>query len=1013
MVWSSHRLRWGYVCSNCGSNRDTGKRVIVLNAPPELSALSPLHDRSSPCSGAEYTSLKQELLERNSQRDNLLFKIKDLTENNRKYKDHLECQDSGRRPQVSFLHKVQATQLADRDHLIASLQSVVEEHEKTIQQLELRIDGKARHIGDPRESAATFSQALPTSSAFNSSTSSAFDSPTSSAFNSPTSASNTQKVSDVPSTSSSTPSSSSTLSRLLADIKCLQDEKAQLGLQLAEAQDEANTCKLEYVHKIAELQKTIACSKRNKENSPQHILARDGNTSTCSTDTEKQLEKVQAENLRLTSEISSLHRFYTRNPTAGYSLQSEQIRRLQDELEEARIELCTAQAALERKEQEEQEHEGELRTEITLALVEKQRAERQLELLRNRVTSLKEHNVSWQETEQTLRAEISGVNTEKRQTAQQLRDLQAKWTALQAKDPDVITKIVQVEVESEDLKTQVGLLNQRIAEWEKHCVDRDRTVASMSQQLQKAQEESRMLHDCLLEEVEKERASKELAINDVRRQLEGKIFDLQVANQQLLVKQSHIMSAMESIRQAHGVLVREARQFPNTIAVVVTETSNKITKALQCLADENKDLVQKYHKEMRLRKKYHNELVELKGNIRVFCRVRPKIKEDGSGTQTEIAVTYDPDDDGIIYITNKGRIQTFEFDKVFSDNSTQTQVFEEVRSLVTCCIDGYNVCIFAYGQTGSGKTFTMEGHTNDPGINPRALQELFSEIADRGSDWQFSLQVSVMEIYNETIRDLLSMDNGNKLDVKMKAEGKGYHVPGLVTETVTCLADVNRVFAEGRKNRATAVTNMNEHSSRSHCLLCVTVTGSNKLTGSRSLGRLNLVDLAGSERVSKSGADGDRLKEAQNINRSLSCLGDVIHALRVKQSHIPYRNSKLTYLLQESLGGDSKTLMIVQAAPVEKNVSETTCSLSFGQRVRMVELGTASRKLETSDTEPKMPTSPTGSVGTASPPPKRKAATATASNSSTPKSPGLQSQLRLTPSKSSPALRVTRQTSKK
>lgn len=204
----------------------------------------------------------------------------------------------------------------------------------------------------------------------------------------------------------------------------------------------------------------------------------------------------------------------------------------------------------------------------------------------------------------------------------------------------------------------------------------------------------------------------------------------------------------------------------------------------------------------------------------------------------------------------------------------------------------------------------------------------------------------------------------------MKSDG-GLHVPGLCSEEVKSVEDVNQVFALGQKNRATATTNMNEHSSRSHALLTVQVLGVNKTTNVRTMGKLNLVDLAGSERVSKSGADGTRLKEAQNINKSLSCLGDVIHALRSKQSHVPYRNSKLTYLLQDSLGGDSKTLMIVQIAPVEKNLGESVCSLNFAQRVRTVELGQASRQVvqtgdETNGVSPstpnKAPSTPTRSV---------------------------------------------------
>ncbi|CAL1533617.1 unnamed protein product [Lymnaea stagnalis] len=396
------------------------------------------------------------------------------------------------------------------------------------------------------------------------------------------------------------------------------------------------------------------------------------------------------------------------------------------------------------------------------------------------------------------------------------------------------------------------------------------------------------------------------------------------------------------VKTAYLALKAEVKVITGSFGMVIAEMQREIQLALADINAQNKDLVDKYLREMKLRKKYHNELVDLRGNIRVLCRVRPPIKEDGT-EEDGIVVTLDTNDDSLVTINNKGRNQFFDVDKAFGMNSTQSQVFEEVSALVRSVIDGYNVCIFAYGQTGSGKTFTMEGPRSDPGINQRALQLLFEETRD--SEWEYEISASVMEIYNETLRDLLNMDASNKLEVRMRSEG-GLYVPGLVTVPVSKLDEVNKLFETGRKNRATASTNMNEHSSRSHCLLCVTVRGQNPTTGSKSLGRLNLVDLAGSERVSKSMADGTRLKEAQNINKSLACLGDVIHALRNKHGHVPYRNSKLTYLLQDSLGGDSKTLMIVQVSPVEKNINETVCTLTFGQRVRNVELGSATKNVD-------------------------------------------------------------------
>jgi kinesin family protein C2/C3 len=169
--------------------------------------------------------------------------------------------------------------------------------------------------------------------------------------------------------------------------------------------------------------------------------------------------------------------------------------------------------------------------------------------------------------------------------------------------------------------------------------------------------------------------------------------------------------------------------------------------------------------------------------------------------------------------------------------------------------------------------------------------------------------------------------------------GTQVYVPDLTAYDVMNMREVEELIEQGRQNRHTFATNMNEHSSRSHSVLMVNIHGRNVLTGQVANGKLNLVDLAGSERISKSEAVGARLKEAQAINKSLSSLGDVIFALTSKSAHVPYRNSKLTYLLQDSLGGDSKTMMFVNCSPALTNVQETTCSLNFAQRVRSVELG--------------------------------------------------------------------------
>ncbi len=218
-------------------------------------------------------------------------------------------------------------------------------------------------------------------------------------------------------------------------------------------------------------------------------------------------------------------------------------------------------------------------------------------------------------------------------------------------------------------------------------------------------------------------------------------------------------------------------------------------------------------------------------------------------------------------------------------------------TLVVC------VCVFRY---------TMEGPREDPGVNTRAIAELFRLAEERGEDYDISVSASVLEIYNEQLRDLLTRDkSGAKLEAKLARDGS-VHVPGLTAMQVGTPEDIVKVMEVATKNRAVSATNMNEHSSRSHAMLSVSITSKNRITKQEHRGKLHLVDLAGSERVGKSEATGARLKEAQSINKSLSSLGDVIQALSAKREHVPFRNSKLTYVLQDSLGGHSKVLMFVQ-----------------------------------------------------------------------------------------------------
>ncbi|CAN7063307.1 unnamed protein product [Brassica oleracea var. botrytis] len=339
----------------------------------------------------------------------------------------------------------------------------------------------------------------------------------------------------------------------------------------------------------------------------------------------------------------------------------------------------------------------------------------------------------------------------------------------------------------------------------------------------------------------------------------------------------------------------------------------------------------------------------LSGNIRVFCRCRPLNKEETS-TRCATAVDFDGAKDGELgVVTGNNSKKNFKFDRVYTPKDGQVDVFADASPMVVSVLDGYNVCIFAYGQTGTGKTFTMEGTPQNRGVNYRTVEQLFEIANERRETISYNISVSVLEVYNEQIRDLLATSPASKkLEIKQSFDGS-HHVPGLVEAKVENINEVWNVLQAGSNARAVGSNNVNEHSSRSHCMLSIMVKAKNLMNGDCTKSTLWLVDLAGSERLAKTDVQGERLKEAQNINRSLSALGDVIYALATKSSHIPYRNSKLTHLLQDSLGGDSKTLMFVQISPSEHDVSESLSSLNFATRVRGVELGPARKQVDTGE----------------------------------------------------------------
>lgn len=507
-------------------------------------------------------------------------------------------------------------------------------------------------------------------------------------------------------------------------------------------------------------------------------------------------------------------------------------------------------------------------------------------------------------------------------------DLKGKVSDMEEKIHNYQTKYKSVNQENEQLKGSVAKSRLRTSEMEQEIERQNNKIREYEKQLE------------ILLGVKEELAQVSAERNILQNQnnnLEDKCKNLETLNnnneselQTLKVKISAQESTLAQLRET----LRETKEEVESLKDTVSQQKDEL-----------------YSGEME-RRKLHNTIQELKGNIRVFCRVRPLV-EGGLSKHIHLAA----DDKTSISLakteeshTGKGtdtqKNYNFSFDRVFGPVASQQEVFEEISLLVQSALDGYNVCCFAYGQTGSGKTYTMEGDEYDEtrGVIPRAVQQIFKasdKLASQG--WEFTFTASFVEIYNETLRDLLYKGKADKRpehDIR-KSNNNDLTVTNLTYQNVSCEDQVLGLIALANKNRSTAQTAQNDRSSRSHSVFKLDIEGVNVGRDAKCKSSLCLVDLAGSERLVKSQSQGERFKEMTAINGSLSNLGIVIAALANKESFVPYRNSKLTYLLQNCLGGNSKTLMFVNIAPESDSFGETLNSLRFASKVNDCVIGTA------------------------------------------------------------------------
>ncbi|KAJ0255741.1 Kinesin-like protein KIN-14P [Hirschfeldia incana] len=528
-----------------------------------------------------------------------------------------------------------------------------------------------------------------------------------------------------------------------------------------------------------------------------------------------------------------------------------------------------------------------------------------------------------------------------------------------------------LQMESQTMLATTGL-ESRLKELEQERKDANAAKTSLEvkvKELEKMGEEAHSAKEGLKEKL-KELQQMEKETKNANSSLEGKIQELE---QNLVIWKSRVKEMEEKSESKHqswsqkevsyrsfinhqSQALQELRFYSRSIKQEILKVQENYTEQFSQLGKKLMELsnaAENYHAVLTENRKLFNELQELKGNIRVFCRVRPFLPGQGAPN----TVVEHVGEDGELVVTNPTRpgkdgLRQFKFNKVYSPNATQAEVFSDIKPLVRSVLDGFNVCIFAYGQTGSGKTYTMTGpdgaSEEDWGVNYRALNDLFKISQSRKGNINYEVGVQMVEIYNEQFFVLYTLTM-HTLGILSTTSENGLAVPDASMYPVTSTSDVITLMDIGLQNRSVGATAMNERSSRSHSIVTVHVRGKDMKTGSVLYGNLHLVDLAGSERVDRSEVKGDRLREAQHINKSLSSLGDVIFSLASKSSHVPYRNSKLTQLLQSSLGGRAKTLMFVQLNPDATSYSESMSTLKFAERVSGVELGAAKSSKEGKD----------------------------------------------------------------
>ena len=592
-----------------------------------------------------------------------------------------------------------------------------------------------------------------------------------------------------------------------------------------------------------------------------------------------------------------------------------------------------------------QKRESGLRDEKAAVQSKLDDAKDQIAQLEESYGSLEEQVTSLQATVDRLQGELAQAESE-RQKLQTEKEAEVAAAAAAGKEAgeasqaDAVAKasalaaaastasLKQAEEQVKGLTEQLNQASAQIRELEKsnNSVAKEKQlILNKMERLEKAKsEETKKLASELEEQTEsmkRELVEKEAKISDLVESLgntELMLNEMRAEQDQMKMD----MAELDDLREMKDDIERKEKQQ----AMLIESQAKRLEEFEQLYKDEQV-----------LRKRYFNQMQDMKGKIRVYARVRPILGFETAAGQTPALNV--PDELTLSHAwKEEKKPREYGFDQVFIPTDSQDKVFEDTKYLVQSALDGFNVCIFAYGQTGSGKTFTIYGNEKEKGLTPRAIDQLFHNIDRDSHKVSYSVKCHMLELYQDTLMDLLlpgSRKGGPKLEIKKDPKGM-VTVQGATTIEVSSAQELHDAIAFGQQRRHVAGTQMNADSSRSHLVMSFIIEGTNLQTQAVTQGKLSFVDLAGSERVKKSGSSGEQLKEAQAINKSLSALGDVISALASEQGHIPYRNHKLTMLLSDCLGGNAKTLMFVNVSPTDSNLDETQNSLQYATRVRTI-----------------------------------------------------------------------------